>query len=71
MTPSFFRWVEAVLMAFETAGISKAVVDELWEYTFDVYDQVCKEAEPESTTKDNRQLMQTYLSGKRRRNARR
>jgi len=67
----FLPLVEAVLMAFETADISQAVVDELWEYAFDVYDQVCKEAEPDSTTKDNRQLMQTYLSGKRRRNARR
>lgn len=67
----FLPLVEAVLAAFETAGISKEVVDELWEYAFDVYDQACKEAEPDSTTKDNRQLMQRYLSGERRRNARR
>jgi hypothetical protein len=63
----FLPLVEAVLLAFETAGISKDVVNELWEYAFDVYDQACKEAEPDSTTEDNRQLMLSYLSGKRRR----
>ena len=67
----FIPLVEVVLMAFETTGISKEVVDELWEYVFNIYDRTCKEAEPESATKENRQLMQSFLLGKRRRKARR
>ena len=58
--------VEAVLNAFESAGMDKAVVDAVWEYAFDVYDKDCKEAEPESTTAENRDLMRSYLLGKRR-----
>ena len=68
----FIPLVEVVLDAFETtAGISQEVVEELWEFAFDIYDRACKEAEPESATKENRQLMQSYLLGKRRRKARR
>ena len=67
----FIPLVEVVLNAFETTGISKEVVDELWEFAFDIYDRTCKEAEPESATKENRQLMQSYLLGKRRLKSRR
>ena len=63
----FLPLVEVVLTAFGTAGIAKEIVDELWDYAFEVYDQICKEVEPDSTTNDNRQLMQSYLLGKRRR----
>jgi hypothetical protein len=47
-------------------GIDEEVAEAVWEHAFDVYDQACKEAEPESTTTDNRRLMQSYLLGKRR-----
>ena len=67
----FIPLVEVVLNAFETPGISKEVVEELWEFAFDIYDRTCKEGEPESLTKENRQLMQSYLLGKRRRKTRR
>lgn len=62
----FLPLVEAVLNAFETAGIAKAVVDAVWEYAFDVYDKACKEAEPEPATAENGAPMRSYLLGKRR-----
>lgn len=62
----FLPLVEAVLTAFEKAEDGSSVVDELWEYTFAVYDRLCKEHEPESTTTENRDLMASYLLGKRR-----
>jgi len=67
----FLPLVEAVLTAFETAGIDDDVVEAVWEHAFHVYDQACKEAAPESTTADNRRLMQSYLLGKRRKSRRR
>jgi hypothetical protein len=65
----FLPLVEAVLTAFKTAGIDQDVVEAVWEFAFHVYDQACKEAAPESTTADNRRLMQSYLGS--RRNSRR
>ena len=62
----FMPLVEVVLTAFETADIAEEVADELWEYTFDLYDKTCKEAMPDSPSKENRQLMQSYLLGERR-----
>lgn len=62
----FLPLVEAVLTGFEMVGIDEEVAEAVWEHAFDVYDQACKEAEPESTTTDNRRLMQSYLLGKRR-----
>jgi hypothetical protein len=62
----FLPLMEAVLTAFETTGIDQNIVEAVWEYAFHVYDQACKKAVPESTTIDNRRLMQDYLLGKRR-----
>ena len=61
----FLPLLEVVLTAFKTTGIDKEVAEEVWEYAFAVYDRACKEAEPESTTADNRKLMQKYLLGPR------
>jgi hypothetical protein len=66
----FLPLVEAVLTGFEMADIDEEVVEAVWEHAFYVYDQACKEAEPESTTTDNRRLMQSYLLGKRRKTER-
>jgi hypothetical protein len=63
----FLPLVEEVLTAFETAGADRQLVEQLWEHAFFLYDQACKNAEPESTTEENRQLMQSYLQGRRRR----
>ena len=57
----FMPLVEVVLDAFEAAGIDKEVIEELWEYAFDLYDRTCKEMEPGSPTEENRRLMQGYL----------
>ena len=43
------------------AGVVRAPVGELWEHAYDVYDRMGKEVEPESTTDENRELMQSYL----------
>jgi hypothetical protein len=67
----FLPLVEAALTAFETAGIDQEVAEAVWGYAFHVYDQACKEAAPESTTTDNRRLMQSYLLGKRRKSRKR
>jgi hypothetical protein len=61
----FLPLLEVVLNAFETTGIEKGVVEEVWEYAFDVYDRACKEADPTFTTAENRKLMQGYLLGPR------
>jgi hypothetical protein len=61
----FLPLVEIVLTAFETTDGSDTVVEELWKYAYAVYDRMCKEVEPESTTEENRELMQSYLLKKR------
>jgi hypothetical protein len=61
----FLPLVEVVINAFDTAGIDKGVVEEVWEYAFDIYDKMCKEDEPDSSTAENRKLMQSYLLGPR------
>lgn len=61
----FLPLLEVVLNAFETAGIEKAVTEEVWEYAFAVYDRTCKEAEPSSTTDDNRKLTRQIFWGPR------
>ena len=61
----FLPLLEVVLNAFETAGKEMDVAEEVWEYAFAVYDKACKEAEPTSTTDDNRKLMRGYLMGPR------
>jgi hypothetical protein len=62
----FLPLVEIMLMAFEKTLIDATLAEELWDYAFSVYDRMCKEAVPTSTTAENRELMQTYLLGKRR-----
>lgn len=57
----FLPLVQVVINAFSTVGIDNKVVEEVWEYAFDVYDRACKEAEPSSTTAENRKLMKSYL----------
>ena len=67
----FLPLVEAALTGFEMDGIDEKVVEAVWEHAFHVYDQACKEAEPESTIADNRRLMESYLLGKRRKSRKR
>jgi hypothetical protein len=62
----FLPLVESVLTAFETAGIESAVVEELWEHAYSRYDRACKEADPNFTTAENKELMRSYLRGPRR-----
>ena len=57
----FMPLVEVVLNSFEADGIDQEVVEELWEYAFDVYDRMCKEVAPDSPSEENRRLMQGYL----------
>ena len=61
----FLPLVETVLMAFDKVQEDETLADELWEYAFAEYDRNCKEAEPTSTTAENRELMQSYLLRKR------
>jgi hypothetical protein len=61
----FLPLVEVVLTAFE--AIDRAVADELWEHAYAIYDRMCKDVAPTSTTDENRELMQSYLWGDRRR----
>jgi hypothetical protein len=67
----FLPLLEAVLNAFETAGIDEDVVEAVWEHAFLAYDQACKKAAPESTTAENRRLMQSYLLSERRKGRKR
>ena len=67
----FLPLVEAVLTAFKTAGIDQDVVEAVWEVPFTFTIKPARKQAPESTTADNRQLMQSYLLGKRRKSRRR
>ena len=64
----FLPLVEVMRTAFEKTESGDAVVEELWKYAYAVYDRMCKEAEPESTAVENRELMPGYLLGERRGN---
>ena len=57
----FLPLVKVVLTAFQTTEGGDTVVEELWKHAYAVYDRMCKEVEPESTTDENRELMQSYL----------
>jgi len=59
----FLSLVEVVLTAYEKAGAGKEVVEELWACAFDVYDNACKEADPDSRTQENRLLMKSCVLG--------
>jgi hypothetical protein len=67
----FVPLVEAVLRAFETAGIDGQVIEELWEYAYFRYDRYCQQADPSFTTAENIRLMRSDLLGPRRINRRR
>jgi hypothetical protein len=67
----FIPLVESVLTACETTGFDSEVVEELWEYAYSRYDRACQEADPSFTTEENKELMQSYLLGPRRRKRRR
>src|SRR5262249_46258882 len=60
----FLPLVEIVLTAFEKTQAEDTLAEELWKYAFGVYDRMCKEADPSSTTAENRELMRSYLLGK-------
>jgi hypothetical protein len=62
----FLPLLESVLTAYEQVEVDEAIVEELWQHAYAVYDRQCKEAVPESTAEANRELMQSYLLGKRR-----
>ena len=57
----FLPLVKVVLTAFRTMEDGDTVVEDLWNHAYAVYDRICKEVEPESTTDENRELMQSYL----------
>jgi hypothetical protein len=67
----FVPLVEAVLRAFEAAGLDGQVVEDLWEYAYSRYDRYCKETDSTFTTSENIRLMRSYLLGPRRINRRR
>src|SRR4051812_2415454 len=67
----FIPLVEAVLTACATAGFDSEGVEEVWEYAYSRYDRACQEADPSFTTEENKELMQSYLLGPRRRKRRR
>jgi hypothetical protein len=57
----FLPLVKVVLTAFGKTEGGDTAVEELWKHAYAVYDHMCKEVEPESTTHENRELMQSYL----------
>jgi hypothetical protein len=65
----FLPLVETVLVAFEETGVDHNIVEELWEYAYAVYDRMCREADSDFSADENRELMQSYLLGKRRINS--
>lgn len=62
----FVPLVEAMLTAFEAAGIDNQVVEELWEYAYSRYDRYCRDTDPSFTTAENIRPMRGYLREPRR-----
>jgi len=67
----FLPLLECVLAAFESHGLDPAGADELWDHAYRVYDGLCREADPDFTLEDNRDLMRSHLVGRRRLDGRR
>ena len=65
----FLPLLECVLTAFESHGLDPAGTDALWDYAYRVYDQACREADPDYGFGENRDLMRSYLCGPRHLNA--
>lgn len=61
----FIPLVEVVLDAFEAAGVKPDAVEELWEYAYLTYDSACREADPNFTFEENKDMMRRYLLGRR------
>lgn len=61
----FIPLLETVLRAFESHGSEPAVAEELWDYAYQVFHQLCREAVPEMIFEDSRVLMRSYLLGPR------
>ena len=49
----FLPLVEVVLTAFEKTESGDNVIEGFWKHAYAVYDRMCKEAEPASTTDEN------------------
>ena len=62
----FVPRLEAVLTTFESHGLEPAGVEELWDYAYRAYDRACREADPNFTFEENRDLLRGYLRGPRR-----
>lgn len=61
----FVPMLEAVLTVFETVGVDQGAVEELWHHAYTAYDSACREADPEYSFDENKELMQGYLIGPR------
>lgn len=61
----FVPLLEAVLTAFETVGVNEDAVEELWLHAYTIYDQLCRQVEPDCPFDENKELMQSYLVGPR------
>jgi hypothetical protein len=62
----FIPLLEAVVSAFEAMGLSPASVEVVWDHAYNVYDQLCRTADPSFSFEDNRELMRRHLVGPRR-----
>ena len=62
----FIPLLESVLTSFESYGLDETGADELWDYAYHVYDRLCREAAPEFSFEENRDLMRSHLLGPRR-----
>lgn len=67
----FIPLLEVVLNAFETTGVEQSTVEELWQHAYLTYDRACRESEPDSPFEENKALMQRYMLGPRKPNAKR
>lgn len=57
----FVPMLANLVKCFRHRKVPKAVADQLWDYAIEVYDRLCKEAEPESTYEENKALMLSFL----------
>ncbi len=62
----FLPLLECVLTAFESHGLDSTGADKLWDHAYPVYDRACREADPDYGFEENRDLMRSYLCGRRR-----
>ena len=57
----FVPMLANLVKCFQYRKVPMGMADQIWDYAIEVYDKLCKEAEPESTYEENKAHMLSFL----------